>query len=715
MKFKNIKTGNIINVHHRLMPIFKFVIRSDEYVFLNDDSENDESDAGKHWVTLHGKDPRTGRGGPGQHVLISGSGEVLSGAGGKLKGEKLEKVKSESKDVTGEDKVPTAKEPEKPKLTQEQHYENALELGKQAHEEGFQGELEDSEILKNYLKEHNLPGVEGLHTFAGFKGGYKKAKEKADFKKKELIATQEKHKENAFKLGGEEYKEGYEGDFDNNPELKHYLKTYGLEFGEEAQVIQKFKEGYNEAKEFAENEKKQAEIKSQEAIANNPAIVSEPKKTISSEQASIYYKTNLAKSKNKLLDLFEKGKTSVEQKEKALLDFKNEKNKAIAQYSEDVTGNFKAPTVETKLFESDKKLLEELTKNEADYVFATINFEQKSEKDEKAFKEWKDNTALEKAGKYPPIEQPKPDTKTIENVLADWKNTINSKELVPRKDYAKLVPKDFGHIQAKEIGETKFMKEMTDLKGKLQNFGTNSAVGNKKLVEQRLIEELKDKKHFQAFAQLWKQKNPNKSESLERVLIAQWAGSSGDGHTLSCAMQLGVRDAFSLPDKDLEFKALSAVENYGENEVYRKAAGQLNVGLTTPEEIDGFKKVLQEFAHAQYENTQKMFKELGVDHVYLARGMKVKHSQKKEASKLKLQPASSFSTDYNMAKNFASSSGTVFLTKVPVSQVLSSFNTGFGCTNENEVVVLGHKQLKAFAVKGSTTANEIAQKFKEAA
>jgi len=124
---------------------------------------------------------------------------------------------------------------------------------------------------------------------------------------------------------------------------------------------------------------------------------------------------------------------------------------------------------------------------------------------------------------------------------------------------------------------------------------------------------------------------------------------------------------------------------------------------------------LQEFAHAQYENTQKMFKELGVDHVYLARGMKVKHSQKKEASKLKLQPASSFSTDYNMAKNFASSSGTVFLTKVPVSQVLSSFNTGFGCTNENEVVVLGHKQLKAFAVKGSTTANEIAQKFKEAA
>ena len=83
---------------------------------------------------------------------------------------------------------------------------------------------------------------------------------------------------------------------------------------------------------------------------------------------------------------------------------------------------------------------------------------------------------------------------------------------------------------------------------------------------------------------------------------------------------------------------------------------------TTPEEIDGFKKVLQEFAHAQYENTQKMFKELGVDHVYLARGMKVKHSQKKEASKLKLQPASSFSADYNMAKNFASSSGTVFLT-----------------------------------------------------
>ena len=57
MKFKNIKTGNIINLHERLMPLFKFVIRSDEYVFVNDDFKEHE----------HPRDP---------------SGKFTSGGGG---------------------------------------------------------------------------------------------------------------------------------------------------------------------------------------------------------------------------------------------------------------------------------------------------------------------------------------------------------------------------------------------------------------------------------------------------------------------------------------------------------------------------------------------------------------------------------------------------------------------------------------------------------
>jgi len=57
MKFKNIKTGNVINVHERLMPILKFVIRSDEYVFINDDFKEHE----------HPRDP---------------SGKFTSGGGG---------------------------------------------------------------------------------------------------------------------------------------------------------------------------------------------------------------------------------------------------------------------------------------------------------------------------------------------------------------------------------------------------------------------------------------------------------------------------------------------------------------------------------------------------------------------------------------------------------------------------------------------------------
>lgn len=68
---------------------------------------------------------------------------------------------------------------------------------------------------------------------------------------------------------------------------------------------------------------------------------------------------------------------------------------------------------------------------------------------------------------------------------------------------------------------------------------------------------------------------------------------------------------------------------------------------------------------------------------------------------VKLQPASSFSAQYSTANTFAGGNGTVYLCKIPASQVLGTYLTGFGCTGEHEVVVLGHDTIKSFPVKKS--------------
>jgi hypothetical protein len=141
----------------------------------------------------------------------------------------------------------------------------------------------------------------------------------------------------------------------------------------------------------------------------------------------------------------------------------------------------------------------------------------------------------------------------------------------------------------------------------------------------------------------------------------------------------------------------------------KDAAAALGVTLQTSAEAKGFRQAMQEFVHAQYENTQDFFKSMGQEHVYVARGMKMQppddHFQGSKPENVTLQPASSFSASYSTASSFAGSSGTVFLCKIPVSQVLGSYLTGFGCSSEHELVVLGHDTIKSYPVRKSSASN----------
>lgn len=370
-------------------------------------------------------------------------------------------------------------------------------------------------------------------------------------------------------------------------------------------------------------------------------------------------------------------------------DYKDDKAKAMAKWKEHVTGEAVKPKLDPVKHAADHALAEELASEygKAASVNAYPAILQK------ALAQWKTNTMLEKQGKFPAAKaaaKPKP--------IAQVAATLVSKP-VKAIDYASLVPKDFKGISEDDIVNDVFRDKIESLKSTLEMLG-GTAVANKTSVNDRLVARLANAPNFQAI----KKKgnfDATGQQSLEGKLISAWASSSGDGHALSCAMQLAVQAAFNQPEKDLTKQQLKHIKDSSEDYTWKQAGMSLNTDMGTPENVETFKKGMQEFVHAQYHETQDFFAQHGIEHVFLSRGMKTQKGlapPAEGAQPLKLQPASSFSANYATARSFAGSGGAVFLTKVPVSQVLSTYLTGYGCSSEHEVVVLGHKTLEAYSL-----------------
>jgi hypothetical protein len=95
------------------------------------------------------------------------------------------------------------------------------------------------------------------------------------------------------------------------------------------------------------------------------------------------------------------------------------------------------------------------------------------------------------------------------------------------------------------------------------------------------------------------------------------------------------------------------------------------------------------YLRAEYEATQAWFKERGITHVSLFRGIELDAPEGRTT--VQMQPASSWTTSYDTAYDFASTGPDpkVLLTRVPVEQVLSTCVTGRGCLHETEVILLG--------------------------
>jgi len=196
-------------------------------------------------------------------------------------------------------------------------------------------------------------------------------------------------------------------------------------------------------------------------------------------------------------------------------------------------------------------------------------------------------------------------------------------------------------------------------------------------------------------------------ESYNQVdnYIFEWACSSGDSQKIAIALQLAANDEFEHchgATTHFDERPLTRAQVY-----YQEHADEMRA-----------------FLRAQYENTQAYFADHGITDVTLYRGMSNTNESSQvpiNATKITeehmaLQPISSFCTRLGTATMFPPTYYPHQITMacvVPVKDILSTCRTGFGCSNEREMTVLGNHQL-ATAVY-STTKTEYRQELVEGA
>lgn len=175
---------------------------------------------------------------------------------------------------------------------------------------------------------------------------------------------------------------------------------------------------------------------------------------------------------------------------------------------------------------------------------------------------------------------------------------------------------------------------------------------------------------------------PYSADDGERIVAAltqQWAKTSGDGRAWSVAAQMAVKQEFRLArtwegyaaDAAVRADALAIIERHGD--------------------------ALRAFVRAQYDETQAVLREAGIDRLVVYRGMMLNHGDDfgstVRVGSYQLQPASSFSLDYKTASSFEAGPGVtvdaVIAVEVDAAAILSTPYSGYGCLNEFEVVVLG--------------------------
>lgn len=196
-------------------------------------------------------------------------------------------------------------------------------------------------------------------------------------------------------------------------------------------------------------------------------------------------------------------------------------------------------------------------------------------------------------------------------------------------------------------------------------------------------------------------------EYLVGYTVGAWATSSTHDE-VSVGMQNAVQSAFGLTDA-------WAVPSWEDSDEFNSGAKR---------------KWLTECARAQYEFTQETLKDAGVDSLVVFRGTRnlsgnvpvswsatdrPARRSMESGIKVRTSPLSSWSVYESDAQQFGigSPGGVITRMVVPRERIFSTPLTGFGCLNENEIVVLGGEYtVDAFnATSGSESHGPVVVKF----
>ena len=189
--------------------------------------------------------------------------------------------------------------------------------------------------------------------------------------------------------------------------------------------------------------------------------------------------------------------------------------------------------------------------------------------------------------------------------------------------------------------------------------------------------------------------NGNNQKLASQIMLDAWASCSGNGNSVSVALQMVVKEKFKLEDATNVVTANDAS--------LRRARGLL----------EDHGEVVRAFADATYDHTQSIFEDAGVEKITLYRGMIL--GSKPEGNKATLQPLSSFAVDYVTAATFAndasySQTAAVIAVEVPVSKIFSSALSGIGCLTESEMIVMGGEyNAKIVAEPGNVSGTSLPQ------
>lgn len=172
----------------------------------------------------------------------------------------------------------------------------------------------------------------------------------------------------------------------------------------------------------------------------------------------------------------------------------------------------------------------------------------------------------------------------------------------------------------------------------------------------------------------------NPSEGIVDREVKRWSKTSSDHDPVMLATQRAVRDEFGLA------------------ETYDPEPEQSRAKTDETAQQDG--RALRALVRAQYEWTQSELAAQGIDTVTVFRGAGVLKrvappGVRLSTATVQLQPASSFSATYGVAKYFAENAhdqvgdSAVFVARIPRQAVLATAKTGYGCLTEGELLVLG--------------------------